>query len=137
VFLPWDLSASTYAILLMGITAIYVVLGGMLSVVLTDFAQFLLMALSALVIGVIAMMTVGAETLDQVTPAGWRNITFGWHATLDWSTLLPALNGRIAAEGIASMFGLFFMVMVVKGVLVSMAGAAPNYDMQRVPAKPV
>src|SRR5215813_9369843 len=132
VFLPWDLSPSTYAILLMGITAIYVVLGGMLSVVLTDFAQFLLMALSALVIGAIAMMTVGAETLDQVTPAGWRNITFGWNASLDWSTLLPAMNTRIAAEGIAEMFGLFFMVMVVKGVLVSMAGAAPNYDMQRI-----
>jgi solute:Na+ symporter, SSS family len=132
VFLPWNLSPNTYAILLMSITAIYVVLGGMLSVVLTDFAQFLLMALSALVIGAIAMMTVGAGTLDQVTPAGWREITFGWDITLDWSGILPAMNNRIAAEGIASMFGLFFFVMVVKGVLVSMAGAAPNYDMQRI-----
>ncbi|MCM3872927.1 MAG: Na+:solute symporter [Pyrinomonadaceae bacterium] len=132
VFLPWDLSPNTYAILLMGITAIYVVLGGMLSVVLTDFAQFLLMALSALVIGAIAMMTVGAGTLDQVTPAGWRDITFGWNIALDWSALLPAMNTRIAKEGIASMFGLFFFVMVVKGVMVSMAGAAPNYDMQRI-----
>ncbi len=132
VFLPWDLSPNTYAILLMGITAIYVVLGGMLSVVLTDFAQFLLMALSALVIGAIAMMTVGAGTLDQVTPAGWRDITFGWNIALDWSAILPAMNTRIAKEGIASMFGLFFFVMVVKGVMVSMAGAAPNYDMQRI-----
>jgi SSS family solute:Na+ symporter len=132
VFLPWDLSPNTYAVLLMGITAIYVVLGGMLSVVITDFAQFILMALSALVIGAIAMMTVGAGTLDQVTPAGWREITFGWNIALDWSTLLPAMNNRVAAEGIASMFGLFFIVMVTKGVLVSMAGAAPNYDMQRI-----
>lgn len=132
VFLPWDLSPNTYAILLMGITAIYVVLGGMLSVVITDFAQFILMALSALVIGAIAMMTVGAGTLDQVTPAGWRDITFGWNIALDWSSLLPAMNNRVAAEGIASMFGLFFTVMVAKGVLVSMAGAAPNYDMQRI-----
>lgn len=132
VFLPWDLSPNTYAILLMGITAIYVVLGGMLSVVLTDFAQFLLMALSALVIGAIAMLTVGAGTLDQVTPAGWRDITFGWNIALDWSGILPAMNTRIAKEGIASMFGLFFFVMVVKGVMVSMAGAAPNYDMQRI-----
>src|SRR5262249_38712229 len=31
-----------------------------------------------------------------------------------------------------SMFGLFFVVMVFKGFLVSMAGAAPNYDMQRI-----
>src|SRR5262245_52576069 len=54
--LPWDLSPSTYALILMGITAVYVVLGGMLSVVLTDFTQFILMALSGLVIGGIAIM---------------------------------------------------------------------------------
>jgi len=52
-FLPWDLSPSTYAIVLMSITAIYVVLGGMFSVVLTDFVQFGRMAVSAIVIGVI------------------------------------------------------------------------------------
>jgi len=132
VFLPWDLSPNTYAILLMSITAIYVVLGGMLSVVITDFAQFCLMALSALVIGAIAIMKVDATMLDQVTPTGWRNLLFGWDITLNWTTLLPAMNGHIAREGIASMFGLFFTVMVFKGILVSMAGAAPNYDMQRI-----
>ncbi|HUE82095.1 MAG TPA: sodium:solute symporter family protein [Pyrinomonadaceae bacterium] len=132
VFLPWDLSPNTYALLLMGITATYVVLGGMVSVVITDFIQFILMAVSAVVIGAIAMMAVAPGTLDQVTPAGWREISFGWDITLDWSAILPAMTNRIAAEGIASMFGLFFVVMVAKGVLVSMAGAAPNYDMQRI-----
>ena len=132
VFLPWDLSPNTYAILLMSITAIYVVLGGMLSVVITDFAQFCLMALSALVIGAIAITKVDATMLDQVTPPGWRNLLFGWDITLNWTPLLPAMNGHIAREGIASMFGLFFTVMVFKGILVSMAGAAPNYDMQRI-----
>src|SRR4051812_36802589 len=117
VFLPWDLSPNTYAILLMGITAIYVVLGGMLSVVITDFAQFCLMALSALVIGVIGITKVDASMLDQVTPAGWRNLSFGWDITLNWGTLLPAMNNHIAKEGIASMFGLFFIVMVFKGIL--------------------
>ncbi|HSE20445.1 MAG TPA: sodium:solute symporter family protein [Pyrinomonadaceae bacterium] len=132
VFLPWDLSPNTYAILLMSITAIYVVLGGMLSVVITDFAQFCLMALSALVIGGIAIAQVDASMLSQVTPEGWRNLFFGWDITLNWTPLLPAMNGHIAREGIASMFGLFFTVMVFKGILVSMAGAAPNYDMQRI-----
>ena len=132
VFLPWDLSPNTYAILLMTITAVYVVLGGMLSVVITDFAQFCLMALSALVIGGIAITTVDPAMINQVTPDGWRNLFFGWDITLDWSQHLPAMNSHIAKEGIASMFGLFFIVMVFKGVLVSMAGAAPNYDMQRI-----
>ena len=132
VFLPWDLSANTYAILLMGITASYVVLGGMLSVVLTDFAQFCLMALSAIVIGIIAITKVDAGMLDQVTPPGWRDLSFGYNIALNWNALLPAMNGHLAKEGIASMFGLFFAVMVLKGIMVSMAGAAPNYDMQRI-----
>lgn len=132
VFLPWDLSPNTYAVIVMSVTAIYVVLGGMLSVVLTDFVQFVLMAISSIVIGVIAMSHVGAGTLDQATPEGWRGLFFGFDITLDWSGILPAMNGRIAGEGIASMFGLFFMVMVFKGILSSMAGTAPNYDMQRV-----
>lgn len=132
VFLPWDLSANTYAVLIMSVTAIYVVLGGMLSVVLTDFAQFILMALSSLAIGVIAMLKVSPEKLQSVVPADWGNIFFGWNIAADWSGILPAMNDKIAQDGMASMFGFFFMVMVFKGVLVSMAGMAPNYDMQRV-----
>ena len=132
VFLPWDLSPATYAVIIMSITAVYVVLGGMLSVVLTDFVQFILMALSSVVIAVVAMANVGPDALARATPEGWRGLAFGYDITLDWSGLLPAMNNRVAAEGIASAFGLFFVVMVFKGVLASMAGMAPNYDMQRV-----
>ena len=45
--------------------------------------------------------------------------------------MLPAAQQRIADDGY-TMFGAFFMMMVFKGVLVSMAGPAPNYDMQRI-----
>jgi Na+/proline symporter len=128
VFLPWNLSAETYAIIIMGVTAIYVVLGGMLSVVLTDFAQFVLMALSAVLIAAIAMTSVDPAMIDQATPAGWRELCFGWHVNVDWSAILPALGGRINGDGYTSIFGLFFMMMVFKGILVSMAGAAPNYE---------
>ena len=131
VFLPWDLSPNTYAILIMGVTAIYVVLGGMLSVVLTDFVQFILMALSSIVIAIVAMQRVDANLIDQLTPAGWRNV-FSFQLALDWSAILPAMNQQIVSDGMASMFALFFLLMVCKGVLVSMAGSAPNYDMQRI-----
>lgn len=131
VFLPWDLSANTYAILIMGITAIYVVLGGMLSVVLTDFVQFLLMALSSVVIAIVATQAVNPATLGQLTPPGWQDV-FSLQLALDWSQILPAMNQQIADDGMASFFALFFMLMICKGVLVSMAGSAPNYDMQRI-----
>lgn len=132
VFMPWDLTPNTYALIIMSVTAIYVVLGGMLSVVLTDFVQFILMALSSVAIAAIAMMRVGPGALDAATPTGWRGLLTGWSSPLDWSGLLPAMNVRVAGEGIASMFGIFFSLMVLKGILSSMAGSAPNYDMQRV-----
>ncbi|HEV8371555.1 MAG TPA: sodium:solute symporter family protein, partial [Pyrinomonadaceae bacterium] len=131
VFLPWDLSPNTYAILIMGVTAIYVVLGGMLSVVLTDFVQFLLMAMSSVVIAIVATQKVDSNAIDRLTPAGWRDV-FSFHLALDWSPILPAMNQRIIEDGMASMFALFFLLMVCKGVLVSIAGSAPNYDMQRI-----
>ena len=131
VFLPWDLSPNTYAILIMAVTAIYVVLGGMLSVVLTDFIQFILMALSSIVIAVIAMQAVDAGQISQLTPAGWQDV-FSFQLALDWSPILPAMNQQIIDDGMASLFSLFFLLMVCKGVLVSMAGSAPNYDMQRI-----
>ena len=31
-----------------------------------------------------------------------------------------------------SLFGIFFMMILLKGILSSMAGPAPNYDMQKV-----
>lgn len=132
VFLPWDFSAGTYALIIMSVTGVYVVLGGMLSVVLTDFVQFILMTIAAIFIGFIAMSNVSPEMLAQITPKDWDNIFFGWSSVLDWSSILPAMDTQIANEGIASVFGFFFIVMVFKGILSSMAGAAPNYDMQRI-----
>lgn len=131
VFLPWDFSPNTYAILIMSVTAIYVVLGGMLSVVLTDFVQFILMALSSFVIAIIATQKVDPQLVYQLTPAGWHDV-FSLQLALDWSSILPAMNQRILEDGMASAFSLFFLLMVCKGVLVSMAGSAPNYDMQRI-----
>jgi solute:Na+ symporter, SSS family len=131
IFLPWDLSANTYAIIVMGLTAIYVLLGGMISVVITDLAQFFIMAVCAVILAVIAMAKVSAADIAAVVPAGWDNIFFGWTLQMDWAQHVPALMQNLSEDGY-SLFGLFFMAMVCKGVLVSIAGPAPNYDMQRI-----
>jgi len=130
-FLPWDLSPNTYGILIMAITAVYVLLGGMISVVLTDVAQFVIMAICSLVIAFIAMSQVSPEQIAAIVPAGWGDVFFGWRLDLDWSASIPAITNNIAADGY-SIFGLFFVAMLFKGILVSIAGPAPNYDMQRV-----
>ena len=130
-FLPWNLSPNTYGILIMTVTAMYVLLGGMISVVITDVAQFVIMAICSLVIAGIAMAQVSPEQIAAVVPAGWSDVFFGWRLDLDWSATIPAITHNIANDGY-SIFGLFFMAMLFKGILVSIAGPAPNYDMQRV-----
>lgn len=131
VILPWSLSAQTYGILLMGITTIYVVLGGMYSVVLTDVIQFIMLTIASLIVGYLALRQITPADLAAVTPSGWHQLFFGWRLHLDWNQILPAVNSKIASDGY-TFFTIIWMMMVFKGILVSIAGPAPNYDMQRV-----
>jgi SSS family solute:Na+ symporter len=130
-FLPWDLSANTYALIVMSITAIYVLLGGMISVVVTDLAQFFIMALCSVIIAVIAMMQVTPAEIAALVPSGWGDIIPTWRLDLAWEHLIPSIAQNIASDGY-SWFGFFFIAMLFKGILVSIAGPAPNYDMQRI-----
>ncbi|UII19260.1 sodium:solute symporter family protein [Fulvivirga ligni] len=134
-YLPFDLSPEQvpnfYGIVLTSIATFYVVMGGLMSVVWTDVLQFTIMTVSAIVIGVIAMNKVSHDTLMTVIPDGWESPFFGWNLDLDWSKILPSVNDKIASDGF-SLFSIFFMMMLFKGVFSSMAGPAPNFDMQKV-----
>lgn len=131
VFLPWEIPADVYALIFMSITALYTVLGGFYSVVLTDFIQYMIMTVISVWIGIIAMNTLMVHNLASYVPNGWSDVFFGWTLNLDWSNILPAVNQRISADGYG-MFGFFFMMILFKGILVSMAGPGPNYDLQRI-----
>ena len=136
-FLPWQLSsdpalnANLYALILISITAIYVIKGGMISVVITEVIQFCILSVVSFAVGVIAMSKVSPAMLHRFVPAGWDNIFFGWHLNLNWSTLMPSATDKIASDGYG-LFGFLVMMLLFKGVLISAAGPAPNYDMQRV-----
>ncbi len=131
VFFPWDIAPEVYAITVMGLTTIYVVAGGMYSVVFTDLIQFVLLTIASVVIGIIAFNAVTPETLQAAVPEGWFDLAFGWQLDLDWNALIPTVNDRIADDG-WNLFTIFMMMVLFKGFLVSVAGPAPNYDMQRV-----
>ena len=131
VFLPWDFSPNTYAVMLMSITALYVVFGGMYSVVITDIIKFVIMIACSFFVAYIAMSKVSTEALATVIPNGWKGLFFGWEMNLDWSGLIPQVN-NIIKEHAYSPWGFFFMMMIFKGVMNSLAGPSPNYDMQRI-----
>lgn len=120
-----------YGIIFTSIATFYVMMGGMLSIVWTDVLQFSIMTVAAISIGVIAMMNVSPEMLQAATPEGWANPFFGWTLELDWSSIIPEVNEKIDSDGY-SLFMIFVMMMLFKGVLISAAGPAPNYDMQKI-----
>ncbi|MGE5797464.1 MAG: sodium:solute symporter family protein [Ignavibacteria bacterium] len=133
-----QINANLYALILMGITTLYVVKGGMMSVVATEVVQYCILSVSAIAIGIIAMYHVSPEMINSVVPQGWKSISFGWNINLDWTSVNSALATKVSAfnkwiesDGY-SLFGLFFGMMVFKGLFVAAAGPAPNYDMQRI-----
>jgi SSS family solute:Na+ symporter len=136
-FLPWQLSSNPttnsnlWGLVITAITTVYVVKGGMYSVVFTEVLQAALKTVACIWVGIIAMQRVTPEMLAAVTPAGWHSPWFGKMLDLDWSHILPAANASIASDG-WQMFSAFFMMTLFKGLLLSGAGPAPNYDMQRV-----
>jgi Na+/proline symporter len=127
----WDLEPNTYALIIMGIASIYVVLGGMYSVVIVDVTQFFLMVIASVGLAFIAMSETSRESIAAVVPAGWDSLGFGWKLDLDWSGRVDFANHHIDTAGY-ELFTPFLMMAFFKGVLGSIAGPAPNYDMQRI-----
>ena len=140
VMLPWQLTTATegmfsndnlYAVIILGLTSLYAIKGGMISVVITEVLQFTILTVTSITIGVIAICKVSPEMVQKVVPAGWANPFFGLTLDLDWSGTFDKVNAWIAKDG-NEWFGIIIGLMFFKGVLASMAGPAPNYDMQRV-----
>jgi len=127
-----QINANLYALIFMAITTFYVVKGGMFSVVITEVLQYVILTIASIAIGIIAIYQVSPETINHFIPVGWKDISFGAWINLDWSKLnMQSANDWIAKDGY-SLFSIFFMMMLFKGIFVSAAGPAPNYDMQRV-----
>ena len=138
--LPWHFTsqadglfsdANIYAVIIMGLTALYAIKGGMISVVITEVMQFTILTVTSIAIGIIAVWKVSPDMIHKAIPAGWMNPFFGWKLDLNWTGVLDQVNDAIKSDG-NEMFGLVFGLMFFKGVLASLAGPAPNYDMQRI-----
>lgn len=144
IFVPWHLVAGYlpfnvsqefaphfYGIVFTLFAMFYAILGGMHSIVLGDVIKYLVMTAACIAIAAIAMIHLHQAGTTLQVPEGWMNPFFGWHLNLDWSKLVPAANDKIDSDGFG-LFGIFFMMMLFKGVFASLAGPAPNYDMQKV-----
>jgi SSS family solute:Na+ symporter len=144
IFLPWEVvspylpfeldaryAAHFYGIVFTIIATFYVMLGGMMSIVWADLLQFTIMAVSAVIIAVIAMTQVSPELLHAAIPAGWDSPWFGWELNLNWQDKIPEVIEKLNSDGY-ELFTALVMMMLFKGLLVSAAGPLPNYDMQKI-----
>jgi len=132
-FIPLDIPAEYvphfYGIVFTCFAIFYSLLGGMMSIVWADLIQYIIMAISSVVIAALAMMALSENPL--VVPEGWASPFFGWELNMDWTGIIKEVNIKIAEDGY-SLFSVLFMMMIFKGVLVSLAGPAPTYDMQKI-----
>lgn len=142
IFIPWDVVSNYipfsispeyvphfYGTIFTFFAVFYSLLGGMSGIVWADVVQFTIMTVAALVIGYLGFQAIGENTLN--VPDGWMSPFFGWELNMDWAQIIPEVNNKIREDGFG-LFTIFFMMMVFKGVLVSLAGPAPNYDMQKI-----
>ena len=134
-FVPFDVPLEyvphLYGLFFTAIATFYVMLGGMLSIVWTDVVQFAIMTLAGIVIVVIGMNMVTPEMIHSFVPEGWDSPFFGWTLDIDWSQRMNLLTERMANEPY-SLISIFVMMSLLKGFFMSMAGPAPNYDMQKI-----
>ncbi|MEP7318933.1 MAG: sodium:solute symporter family protein [Panacibacter sp.] len=142
IFIPWDVVQPyipfhvtaeyvphVYGIVFTLFAMFYSILGGMHSIVIGDLIKYSIMTVACISVAVIAVMHLQDQQLN--VPHDWYNPFFGWKLDLDWSGIIADANKKIDEDGY-SLFGIFFMMMLFKGVFASLAGPAPNYDMQKV-----
>ena len=120
----WGIAFTLFAVF-------YALMGGMMSIVWADVAQYLIMTLASIAIAVIAMVHLDVIQFNALLPEGWFSPGFGTHLELDWTGKFAEFNTTIRNDGY-ELFSLFFGMVLMKGILASIAGPAPTYDMQKI-----
>ncbi len=124
--IPWiqalltDHKAAFLAVAIISVTTLYVVLGGLFSVVITDVIQTVVLTLSSLIIAGMAWSRLSPDMLSRL-PEDFASLRVPWH--------LPEFSGTENAQ--FEFFGAMVIIWVLKGVLMNAGGPAQMYDFQR------
>jgi len=108
------------AVTVIGITTLYVILGGLYSVVVTDVIQTIILTVGSIFIAYIAWSKLTPDLLAQL-PQGWNSLNVPWR--------IKEFSGTDNAN--FEFFGALVIVWVLKGLLLNAGGPAQMYDFQR------
>ncbi|MCD6544104.1 MAG: Na+:solute symporter [Flavobacteriaceae bacterium] len=142
IILPWDMtlviagvsiltSAQSYALIIIIVTTIYTIKGGMFSVVATEVLQYLIMVLAGIIVAAYTFFVISDVEINAIITEEWKNVFFGWELGEHWSGDYKAFNDLIDSEGY-KMFGAFIGMTLFKGFFASIAGPTPSFDFQRI-----
>ena len=134
-YLPFELPVAYvphfYGVVFTLFAMFYSILGGMHGIVLGDIIKYGIMIVASVAIAIIAARHLHQPGTAIQVPDGWLSPFFNWELGLNWDPILKDA-GRKITEDRYGIFGIFFMMMLFKGVFASLAGPTPNYDMQKI-----
>ncbi|MCF7976059.1 MAG: hypothetical protein K9N55_19735 [Phycisphaerae bacterium] len=111
--------ADCLAVLVISVTTLYVISGGLYSVVVTNVIQTAVLTLGGCFIAGVAWYRLTPDMLAQL-PAGWDSLRIPWR--------LPELAGTENAG--FEFFGALVILWVIKGLFLNAGGPAQMYDFQ-------
>lgn len=121
IFLPF--SPFICAVLILGVTGLYVVVGGFHGIVRVEVLQTIVLSGGAIAFAVIGYRHFDAEVFAARVPQGWMSFM---------PSLRPAeLQGVVSGGTDYSLFGALVAVWVAKGLLLCLSGPEQLYDFQR------
>lgn len=122
IFLPF--SPTVCAILILGVTGIYVVAGGFHGIVRVEIAQTIVLSAGAIAFAIVGYLHFDAAKFAALVPASWMEI-------FPSSATPTDLRGVISGGTDYSLFGALMAVWVLKGFLLCLSGPEQLYDFQR------
>ena len=108
------------AVIIIAVTTLYVILGGLYSVVVTDVIQTVILTAGSIFIAYIAWSRLTPDLLAQL-PDDWTSLSVPWRI----EKLAATQNAHF------EFFGALVIVWVLKGLLMNAGGPAQMYDFQR------
>lgn len=120
IFLPFP--PFVCAVLILGVTGLYVVAGGFHGIVRVEIVQTIVLSLGAIAFAIIGYRHYDAAKFEALVPSSWFNI-------MPVAQIPELANASVGSE--YALFGALTAVWVLKGFLLCLSGPEQLYDFQR------
>jgi Na+/proline symporter len=111
------------AVLILGVTGLYVILGGFHGIVRVEIIQTIILSAGAILFAIVGYRHFNAAEFASKVPASWHDIM---------PQIRPeAFQGLVTGGTDYSFFGALVAVWVAKGLLLCLSGPEQLYDFQR------